>query len=193
MFTKAWHEEKVDKNAVVEVKEVKKTSKKNKIIVSDSLGYENNDNEALVSDSLKGLSVKDTMFTVNPESSDIVVRKDELLSTKTLEVNNLSPVAKASAKDSLLQKVSGMKDDKNSASQFFNIEFWKSPLNYKGYKMSKYKIVLYGIAYAEGLKVYRLDDVVYLKQSSFFYRLDYGSDFRQYERITDETVINKLK
>jgi hypothetical protein len=125
---------------------------------------------------------------------DIVVRKDELLSTKTVEVINLNPTAnRANAKDSLLQKVSGIKDDRVNSKQFFNIELWQSPLNYKGYKMSKYKIVLYGITSTDGWKVYTIDDLVYLKNATTVYKLENSTDFRAYEHITDENIISKLK
>jgi hypothetical protein len=137
--------------------------------------------------------VKDSLILGSPAGDeDIVIRKDEQLSTKTLEVINMDPVVKMTGKDSLLQKVSGIKDDKNSK-QYFNIEFWSSPLNYKGYKMSKYKLVLYGVGSADGLKLFKLDDVIYMKSASLVYRLDNTGDFKPYERITDETVVNKLK
>lgn len=127
-------------------------------------------------------------------ADDIVIRKDELLATKTLEINNVSPAAtKTTGKDSLLQKVSGIKEDKSNGKQMVNIELWTSPLNYKGYRMSKYKMVLYGVPSMDGIKLYRLDDVIYMKLASAVYRLDYASDFKPYERITDEQVINKLK
>ena len=144
-------------------------------------------------DTLKTLQKNDTLNAISVAGDDIVVRKDELLSTKTMEVQNVGPAVKPTAKDSLLQKVSGIKDDKNSEKQMFNVEFWSSPLNYKGYKLSKYKMVLYGISSAEGLKVYKLDDAVYLKYQSAVYRLDYASDFRPYERVTDENITGKLK
>jgi hypothetical protein len=132
--------------------------------------------------------------TSSVNGDDIVVRKDELLATRTMEINNLNPTAsKQNSKDSLLQKVSGIKDDKFTGKQMFNIELWQSPLNYKGYKLSKYKMVLYGINSFEGLKLYKQDDIIYLKISGIVYRLDYASDFKQYERITDEQIINKLK
>lgn len=137
--------------------------------------------------------VKDSLTLENPSSDDVIVRKDELLSTKTLEVINMDPVAKMNGKDSLLQKVSGIKDDRNSSKQFINIEFWSSPLNYKGYKMSKYKLILYGVASPEGMKIFKLDDVVYLKNASFIYRLDTTGDFKPYERISDESIISRLK
>jgi hypothetical protein len=138
------------------------------------------------------ISITHDSAVVETGADDIVIRKDELLSTKTLEVMNLDPVAKISAKDSLLQKVSGIKDDR-SFKQYMNIEFWSSPLNYKGYKMNKYKLVVYGIPSAEGLKLFKLDDVIYVKLASFVYRLDTSVDFKPYERITDEEILNKLK
>lgn len=127
-------------------------------------------------------------------SEDIIVKKDELLSTKTIEVINLSATAShKNSKDSLLQKVSGIRDDRSNAKQFINIELWQSPLNYRGYKMSKYKITLYGVPSIEGLKLYTIDDVVYLKNGSMVYKLENSSEFRPYERITEENLISKLK
>ncbi len=144
-------------------------------------------------DSIAIHSRKDSTTTEKIASEDIIVRKDELLSTKTMEVISLNVLGRSNSKDSLLQKVSGIKEDKNNNQQFFNIEFWTSPLNYKGYKMSKYKIVLYGLATTDGLKIYKLDDVIYLKTTSLVFKLDYISEFKPYEHITDEMIINKLK
>jgi hypothetical protein len=148
----------------------------------------------LDADTMNSHSSKDSLLISgisNPD--DIVIRKDELLFTKTIEVLNLSPIANRTSKDSLLQKVSGVSDEKNNMKEFFNIEFWQSPLNYKGYRMSKYKLVLYGVTSADKLKIYKLDDVIYLKNGALFYQLDYANDFKQYERITDEVIINRLK
>ena len=171
-----------------QVKEKKKKEKSTKVESEES------DIEGQVTGNVDSVKIaKDSLILENPVMDDVVVRKDELLSTKTLEILNMDPVAKMTSKDSLLQKVSGIKDDRGSSKQFVNIEFWASPLNYKGYKMSKYKLVLYGIASAEGLKLYKLDDVTYLKSASFIYRLDAFGDFKPYERITDESIISKLK
>lgn len=148
----------------------------------------------LDSDTMRTLSSKDSLGLQSVSSDDIIVRKDELLSTRTFDVINLNPTAnRNTSKDSVLQKVSGIKDDKNNTQQFFNIEFWQSPLNYKGYKMSKYKIILYGIESPEGLKIFKLDDLIYLKNVSAIYKLDYSSEFKSYEHITDENIISKLK
>jgi len=145
-------------------------------------------NRALTKDSIKFRNATTT------SSEDIIVKKDELLSTKTVEIINLNlTVNRMSSKDSLLQKVSGIKDDRNNAKQLINIELWQSPLNYKGYKMSKYKITLYGIVSFEGLKVYTIDDAIYLKNGTSIFRLENSNEYRPYEHITDESIISKLK
>ncbi len=139
-------------------------------------------------------STQDTTNDNSFDKDEVVVKKDELIGAKTFEVINLNPLPKtSSAKDSLLQRVSGVQEEKNTGKQLFNIEFWKSPLNYKGYKMSKYKIVLFGIASDEGIKVFKQDDAIYLKNLSTVYKLDYANELKPYEKINDESIINKLK
>lgn len=169
-------------------KEQKKTIVKNDYSVKNKMNAEFN----LNSDTLK-TSKQDSISSTFSSKDEIVVRKDELITVRTIEVNNISGANKTSGKDSLLSKVSGIKEEKNYGKQMFNVELWQSPLNYKGYKLSKYKMVLYGIQSIEDMKLFKLDDVIYLKTGSLVYRLDYVSDFKQYERITDENIINRLK
>jgi hypothetical protein len=148
---------------------------------------------AFEEDTLPKRQLKDSLTSQPPLNDDeIVVRKDELLATKTLDVINLTP-AKSTAKDSLLQKVSGIKEEKNPAKQYLNIECWASPLNYRGYKLGRYKMIAYGFASADGMKVFKLDELMYLKTSFGVYRLDYATGFKPYERVTDEAVLSKLK
>lgn len=186
----------------VQEKKIKPNISKNKSVSSiDSLDLKKTKTDLVLdADSLKKYLAMDTVESKNTSvitttfSEDIIVRKDELLSTKTVEIINLSPVANSrNSKDSLLQKVSGIKDDKNATKQFINIELWQSPLNYRGYKMSKYKIALYGLTSLEGVKVYILDDVIYLKNGAIVNKLENSSEFRPYERITEENLISKLK
>ena len=145
-------------------------------------------------DSLKSIAGKDSLVANTDETDDIVVKKDELVADKIVDIINLNPVASRNlAKDSLMQKVSGVIDDKNASKQLINIEYWQSPLNYKGYKMSKYKLVLYGIASEDEIKVFKLDDNYYLKSSGTVYKLDYTGDFHSFDRVSDEVILNILK
>ena len=136
--------------------------------------------------------------TMNSESGainsdEIVVRKDQLIATKNIEVTNLSTSLNGT-RDSVLQQISDIRDDKNNiARQSVSIEIWKSPINYKGYKMTRNKIVLFGISEHEDFKAYRFGDSYYLRLQQAIYKIDFTDDFRQFERVTDESIIARLK
>ncbi len=146
----------------------------------------------LHSDTTKSILI-DSVVTNNIDPEEIIVKKDEMINSKTQEIINLNPIAKTNiSKDSLLHKVSGINEGKE-AKPFLNIEFWQSPLNYKGYKMSKYKLIIYGINPTDPFKLFKIDESVYLKSNSSIYKLDYTFEFKPYEKITDEGIISKLK
>ena len=188
---------KADDKIVIKEKKSKSNFINNKSATNiDSSAIAKEETDFLVdADTLNDFIAMDSAtIKISSVSEDIVLRKDELLFTKTIEVINLSPVAtQTSSKDSLLKKVTGIKENKNNIKQLVNIELWQSPLNYKGYKMSKNKIALYDIASVDGLLVYILNDVVYLKHGPVVYKLENSSEFRPYERITDDSLISKLK
>jgi hypothetical protein len=140
------------------------------------------------------IAVADSILQSGDFSDNIVIRKDELLNIRTIELKNLDARESMSHADSLLEKVSEIKDDRNNyRNQSMKIEFWKSPLNYKGYKLSKYNVILYGLTDTENLKIYTLDGILYMKNASAVYKLDYNADFKPYERVTDEMITSSLK
>ncbi len=142
-----------------------------------------NDSTTVLSDS--GATSGYTMsYGANDE---IVIRKDEMIATQLITVVNLDPF---NATDSLLQKEAGVKLD---AERNVTVEFWRSPLNYKGYKMSRSRLVLFGIPQADLQSVTRLNGVTYMRTVSGIYKLEPTAEFRQPERVTDESVLSKIK
>lgn len=125
------------------------------------------------------------------DDNEIVVRKDEMTAAQTIEVINLSLTANAgkNSRDSLLQQVSGIREDVKTS---MRVEFWRSPLNYRGYKMTRGKIVLYGISSADPVSVFKLDDDIYLKHLGLVYRLVFTNDFKQFEKVSDPAVLSRL-
>ena len=139
--------------------------------------------------------LKDTSSVIQNQNTNenFIVRKDELLDSKNFEVVNFQNNNETiNPSDSLLEKVSGIKDKKKTASSI-KIEFWQSPINYKGYKMTKNKIVLFGINSDENIKLFHLDDVIFMKNNQNYYKLYFTDDFKQFEKITDASIIAKLK
>lgn len=137
------------------------------------------DTNSTISDSLQ-----------NDSSEEIIIKKDEMVSFKAVELQ-LVENGKETTGDSLANKLSGVK--KENTPLFFKVEYWMSPLNYKGYKMLKNKIILYGINSAESVKLYKLDGVIYFKSSASLYKMDYTAEFRPLELITDESLLAKIK
>jgi hypothetical protein len=148
--------------------------------------------EKSISDSLKS---SDSLAPVSANQDDIVLKKDELLFSRSVELINISPVANniSNSKDSLAAKVAGVRDDRPSGRQFCPVEIWTSPLNYKGYKMSRTKIILYGLNDADALRLFKLDDEIYLHCGSQVFRMEYTNEFHPYEKVISENILSKLK
>lgn len=127
----------------------------------------------------------DTSITTAQDDEEIVVKKDELITSRSLDVIALTKTLKSSS-DTIGEKVSGVKTPSVST---MIIEFWQSPLNYKGYKMSKNKLVIYGIASSGYERIYKYENTLLLKAANGVYKLDYTNDFRSFERIDDSTIL----
>jgi hypothetical protein len=121
------------------------------------------------------------------KDSELNVATDELLSVKSVKVIRIddSPSQDTSA----AAKLSGLE---SANSNLFFIEFWRTPLNSKGYRFTRNKIMLYGFVDYTNILLYQLEDDYYIKSSDQVYKLDYGSDFRQLERVVDNELLAKI-
>lgn len=178
VFSEPIAEEKPEKD---KNKTKNRTDSPSKNKTGDSLLTDNNPNDTLVYDSLGGPSAD----VEKSGSDEIVIRKDELLGQRSAGVTDLSK----SETDTTLQKLSGIREVGVKALQ---VEFWRSPLNYRGYKMSKNKLVLFGSDPADELQLYKLEETIYMKNRAGVFRLDFTSDFRQPERISDASLLARL-
>lgn len=119
--------------------------------------------------------------------SRINVATDELLTVKNVKVIQIGD--KFSGKDSLPAKLARVEE---SNSDLYFIEFWKTPLNSKGYRFSKNKIMLYGFMDFNNVLLYELDNSYYIKCSDQVYKLFYGGDFKQLERVLDTDLLARI-
>lgn len=121
------------------------------------------------------------------KDSEINIATDELLSVKNVKVIHIGD--NFSAKDTLVAKLAHVEE---STSDLYFIEFWRTPLNSKGYRFSKNKIMLYGFQDYNNVLLYKLDNSYYLKSSEQVFKLIYGGDFRQLERVLDADLLAKI-
>lgn len=119
--------------------------------------------------------------------SRINIATDELLTVKSVKAIQIG--GNDTGKDSLAAKLAHV--DENTSNLYF-IEFWKTPLNSKGYRFSKNKIILYGFVDFNNVLLYELDNSYYIKCADQVYKLFYGSDFKQLERVVDTDLLAKI-
>jgi len=121
------------------------------------------------------------------EDSRINIATDELLSVKSVKVILIGD--NVAGKDSLASKLANVQE---SNSDLYFIEFWKTPLNSKGYRFSKNKIMLYGFMDFNNVLLYELDSSYYIKSSDQVYKIFYGGDFKRLERVVDTDLLAKI-
>lgn len=120
------------------------------------------------------------------QESDLNVATDELLTVKNVKIINIGTTAMV---DTSAANVAGVE---TNFSDLYFIEFWKTPLNSKGYRFSKNKIMLYGFLDFTNISLYQLDNDYYIKCTDQVYKLQFGSDFKQLERVIDSDLLAKI-
>ena len=120
---------------------------------------------------------------------DIIVRRDELLESRSLELIVLDGKAKSNKSDSLLKLIDNNGNEKTQ----FKIEFWKSPINYRGFKMIRNNIIAFGLETSENCKLFSYEQQYYLKHGSSIYKVYLTSDFQSFTKINDESIIKLMR
>lgn len=185
-----------------------KNQKELKTIVSNSVNEEevseSKFKNTYVPDSLlKNTDEKDLKYsdTLSSESSNennnstdknIVVAKDEMIALKKYQIEGVKNNSQASKNnlDSLLTDDKTAKNKKNDNS--ITVEFWKSPINYKGYKYDHYKLVIFGLNDFDVTKFKYNNNLLYLKCRNDFYEIEPTDKFRALVIVSNTDLIKKL-
>jgi hypothetical protein len=150
---------------------------------------------AVAKDTLtNGSGNADSLIAEKEQSdSNIVVMTNQLITISSLPVKNIDSVSsnKSNARsDSMLASMTNTSNEGDPP--VYRVEFWQSPLNFKGYKMSLGKLVLYGINSTGHVALVKGDDGYYLLANQSAYKVIYTDDFKPFERVTDRMVLKKL-
>lgn len=121
------------------------------------------------------------------DNNRINIATDELLSVKTIKV--IRQGDSFSAADSAAARLANIGEP---SSDLYYVEFWKTPLNSRGYRFSKNKVMLYGFYNSNNVLLYQIDQAFYLKSDEQVFRLTSGGDFRPLERVADPVLLSRL-
>lgn len=165
---------------------------------SDSSDYQGTYTEEVVSSTepkSAGLNVKDS--AENPDSADqVVVRKDVLINARNIEVlDKSSATSEKSLSSQVAEKLNPQADlpeEELNSEKIYQVEVWRSPINFRGYKMIRNVLVLYGIDEPEVLKLYQLENNIYLGYQQSFYRLEKTDEFLPLNKVKDPALIAVL-
>jgi hypothetical protein len=153
-----------------EKKDDKTSEKKSKINTKQSPNLNYSEVDALLSD-----------------ESDITVAKEELLSVKNIKVIDLDANKK---QDTLVGQLAGVSS--SDYPNLFFVEFWKTPLNSKGYRMTRNRVILYGLSDFSNITIYKVEDNFYLKNDEFVYKISAGTEFKSLELVSDAELLAKI-
>jgi hypothetical protein len=134
------------------------------------------------------ISFNDVTDSAYIKSDNYQVLKEELIAVKNIYVKTITPAEKTSSADSLAASLAGVTTP--PAEEFFMIEFWKTPLNSKGYKMTRSRLLIYGYPEKADLALIKRNDAYYLRNNNLVYKLNYSSEFKPMERATETGIFN---
>ncbi len=122
-------------------------------------------------------------------SEDIIVKRDELIESRLLKLTLVNRNAAKGKTDSLISVFQGS----SSQSPEYRIEFWRSPINYRGFKFVRNAIVTFGLDPNESSRLFQLEDKFYLKHGILVYRLFLTEKFEPFSKVIDENLIKQLR
>jgi hypothetical protein len=156
--------------------------------VTTTINSKKKNNEQFKINIQKGSNVNyNEVDSLLKEDSNINIATDVLLTVKTVKLIKIND--RNSDRDSVAARLANV--EQNTSSLYF-IEFWKTPLNSKGYRFTKNKILLYGFADFNNVLIYEVDNSYYLKSADQVFKLFYGGDFRKLEKVSDMDLLAKL-
>ena len=176
------------------IKKISKPSIESIKITEQSMDGLLDENEDTISNKKLRLSAKKSP-TINysevdqllNDDEDFNIAKEELLSVKNIKVIDLDASKK---QDTLVGQLAGVIN--TSFPNLFFVEFWKTPLNSKGYRMTRNRVILYGLSDFSSITIYKVDDNFYLKNDEFVYKISAGTEFKSLEIVSDSELLAKI-
>lgn len=144
--------------------------------------------DTLIEDSLDLDSVfVDTIDRHVTESFKDTVKEENLniLSDNRLKIIKMSVKhldGDVNESDSLLKSTIDISAIDN---KFINVEFWESPIGFSGYKLSKSKLIVYGLSPQLEYQIYKRKRIYFLSFHSITYEMFETEEFKQFVQTSN--------
>ncbi|HLP13439.1 MAG TPA: hypothetical protein VK177_15990 [Flavobacteriales bacterium] len=149
--------------------------------------YQNIDRNSKLYDSLvKAGAVVDPNANVTVEKNvfreNTVIKEDKFILKKLFPIFGYVP-----AKNNTDSLLNAMIDVKTPGKGKITLEFWESPVNYKGYRMGRDRMIVFGIL-PDGLKMVKHGPDLYMVTLNNIYLVKPCTDFCDLKPIKDKSV-----
>ncbi len=196
IFTKKQSAEKTEK-----LKQERKSSSR-QVVAAQTNTDENSESKASTQDD----TIQHTQATMTDSSTageKIIIKKDELITAAELPVIDKSNKGKSEeekGKESLAKEAveklnpgAQLPEEESNHANTLQVEFWQSPVNYKGFKLMKNKLVLFGIDRPEAVKLYSLNDQLYIQYGQMVSKLTPAYDYQSFLVLRENEIPVQLK
>jgi hypothetical protein len=125
-------------------------------------------------------------------AGNLAVRSDRIIFAKSYIVPGIESYSADNTDklDSLLTDNKTPKQTKTKNN--LRVEFWKSPINYRGYKTGVNKLVLFGIDNFDMISFKIVNKVLYVKYMSDYFQIDKTTDFKPLVPVNNSQLISQL-
>lgn len=131
---------------------------------------------------------EDTLFENSEVDSTLI---DENISTEKLIKSTNIPIVflgeELAERDTTIQNLLGIEDVEN---ENLYVEFWESPLNYEGYKLSRKKLIVYGLSSQFDYKIYKDGSDYFFAYQNIYYKMKETQDFLPLTQVSKSEVFN---
>ncbi|CAN5459283.1 hypothetical protein BH11BAC1_BH11BAC1_08590 [soil metagenome] len=172
----------------------KPEARQKQVTISDSLPHQKQVVVQMMDSADQTYLTEPDSITPKLEEEEIIVKQDQLLVSAMISIENKDDDKNVEKDESLANEAVHLLNpaadlpevEKQAAS--CQVEFWVSPINYKGYKMSKNKLILFGIDEPDDVKLYRVNNGLFMSYLKEYYRLTDSFDFVSYQKLRDSEI-----
>lgn len=135
--------------------------------------------DSLNNDQSETDTLKQEQDTITGEN-ELVIMQDKLIATSRLPVKQLNDKA-GELPDNNKNLDSLLIDDPNTNTKepdSLLVEFWENPINYKGYRKIKNRLIIFGMTEEDSIKIFKGNDNYFMKIRNKKFPLKETNNFR---------------
>ena len=121
------------------------------------------------------------------------IAKDRLISTRAYRHPEPLPPSFRSETTRILDSLIGNFNRKTGLENMIIVEFWMSPLNFRGYKLSHSKFIVYGFEQPEAFSLHSDGNTYFVKYFDNFYPVSHTLEFKPLVPLSDASLLEEFQ